>query len=36
MIDYNGFVNGLRLPLEGRRLGIVKLAFSTVNPEPEA
>jgi hypothetical protein len=36
MIDYQGFVNGLRLPLEGRRLGIVKEAFSKVNPEAGA
>jgi hypothetical protein len=36
MIDYQGFVNGLRLPLEGRRLGIVKEAFCKVNPEADA
>ena len=36
LVDYAAFVNGLRLPLEGRRLNIVRLAFSKINPEAGA
>ena len=36
MIDYDRFVCGLRLPLEGRRLGIVKEAFGKINSEEGA
>jgi len=36
MIDYEKFVCGLRLPLEGRRLGIVKEAFCKINSEAGA
>lgn len=36
MVDYEKFVCGLRLPLEGRRLGIVKEAFAIINPEAGA
>lgn len=36
LIDYMAFVNGLRLPLKDRRLGIVKEAFCKINPEAGA
>jgi hypothetical protein len=36
MIEYKKFVDGLRLPLEGRRLGIVKEAFCKINSEEGA
>lgn len=35
-MDYCAFVNALRLPLEGRRLNIVKRAFCKINPEEGA
>lgn len=36
MIDYNKFVQGLRLPLEGRRLAIAQEAWKTIQPEAGA
>ena len=36
MIDFEKFVCGLRLPLEGRRLGIVRAAWASVAPDTEA
>jgi hypothetical protein len=36
LVDYESFVKMLRLPLTGRRLDIVKEAFSKINSEPGA
>jgi len=36
MIDYTAFVDGLRMPLEGARLSVVKEAFAKINSEPGA
>jgi len=36
LICYKSFVNGLRMPLEGTRLAVVKEAFCKINGEPGA
>ena len=36
LLSIDSFIKSLRLPLEDRRLKIVKDAFSKINPEPEA
>ena len=36
LVDYKAFVNGLRLPLEGTRMAVVKEAFCKINCEPDA
>ena len=33
LVDYNAWVNSLKLPLEGRRLGIVQEALAKINPD---
>jgi hypothetical protein len=32
LVDYAAWVNSLKLPLKGRRLGIVQEALAKVNP----
>jgi hypothetical protein len=36
LIDYEKFVSGLRLPLEERRLGIVRAAWASIASDIEA
>ena len=31
LVDYSAFVNGLRIPLEGKRLGVVRQAFDKMS-----